>query len=46
MATKAYEGGIWGIVPLILNLGARWRCVVNITVWPLYLPLAVTNGTP
>lgn len=32
---KAYNGG-WGIDPLIPNLGARWRCVVNLTLRQLY----------
>ena len=31
---KAYRGSRH--VPSILNLGARWRLVVNITPWPLY----------
>jgi hypothetical protein len=28
--------GVGGITPLILNLGARWRRVVNLTPWPFY----------
>ena len=34
-AIKAYRGSR-GIAPLILNLGTRWRCVVNFTRRPLY----------
>ena len=34
-AMKAYRGSR-GIVPLNLNLDARWRWVVNLTPWQLY----------
>jgi hypothetical protein len=34
-AVKAYRG-TRGIAPLILNLGTRWRWVVNFTPRPLY----------
>jgi hypothetical protein len=30
-----WESG--GTVPRILNLGAKWRRVVSLTLWPLYL---------
>jgi len=33
---KAYTGS-GGTIPFILNLGTRWRWVVNITLRPLYL---------
>lgn len=39
--TKAY-GGNRSIVPRILNLGTKWRCVDNYKGWPLYPWL----GTP
>jgi hypothetical protein len=26
----------WGIAPLILNIGKRWRSAQSITTWPLY----------
>ena len=32
---KAYKGN-GGRYPLVLNLGTRWRCVVNFTFRPLY----------
>jgi hypothetical protein len=35
-ATKSY-GGSRGIASLILNLGTRWRSMVNFTPRPLYL---------
>jgi hypothetical protein len=34
-AMQAYRGSR-GVAPLILNLGSRWRWVVNFTPWPLY----------
>jgi hypothetical protein len=34
-AMKAYQT-ISGIVPFILNLHTRWRCLVNFTPWQLY----------
>jgi hypothetical protein len=34
-AMKAYKGS-GSVNPLILNLGARWRLVVNFMPWPLY----------
>jgi hypothetical protein len=34
-ATRAH-GGNRGIPPLLLNLGDRWRWVVNVTPRPLY----------
>jgi hypothetical protein len=39
--TKAY-GGSRSIVPLIVNLGTKWRWVINYKRWPLYPWL----GTP
>jgi len=33
-ATKAERGN--RVIALIFNLGARWRWVVNATLWPLY----------
>jgi hypothetical protein len=35
-AMKAY-GESGNVAPLILNLGPRWRSVVNFTLRPLYL---------
>jgi hypothetical protein len=34
-AVKAH-GGYMGIAPHVLNLGARWRLVINFTTRPLY----------
>ena len=34
-AVKAYSGSR-GIAPLILNLGPRWRTMINVTPRPLY----------
>jgi len=34
-AMKTYRSSS-SIAPLTLNLSSRWRCVVNITLWPLY----------
>ena len=40
---KAYRGST-GIDPLILNLGTKWRCVVNVTPQLLY-PRERKTGT-
>jgi hypothetical protein len=37
--------GSGGIAPLVLNLGTRWRLVVNITSRPLYTGKKTTVST-